>query len=75
MENHEAAQKGIEGLLKEILAESFTNLGRKHIQIHEAQITSIKIKKSKPTPRHIIVKFAKYKYKEKKSKNKKKPLT
>ena len=41
------------------------NLGKvTDIQIQEAQRTPIKINKRKPTPRHIIVKFAKYRDKE-----------
>jgi len=35
------------------------------IQIQEAQRTTIKSNKSKPTPRHIVIKFAKYSDKEK----------
>ena len=35
------------------------------IQIQEAQNTPIKINKSRPTPRHIVIKFAKYSDKEK----------
>ena len=48
-----------------------------HIQIQEAQRTIVKIKKGRPTPRHITVKFAKYRDKEKilKAAREKKSLT
>ena len=42
-------------------AENFPNLGKEtDIEIKEAQRTPIKINKSRPTPRPIIIKFAKY---------------
>ena len=50
--------KWAEGLFEEIIAENFLNLGKDtDIQIQER--TPIKINKSCPTPRHIIVKLAK----------------
>ena len=56
-----------EGLFEEIIAENFPNVGKKtDIQIQGAHRAPIKINKSRPTPRHIIVKFAKYREKEKK---------
>ena len=61
-----------EGLFEEIIAENFPNLGKKtDIQIQGAQRAPIKINKSRPTPRHIIVKFAKYGDKEKNPKSSK----
>ena len=58
-------EKGAEGLFEQIIAENFLNLRKEiDIQIQEAQRTPIKINKSRPTPRHILVKFAKYRDKE-----------
>ena len=37
------------------------------VQSQEAQRTTIKINKSKPTPRHIVIQCAKYSDKEKKN--------
>jgi len=59
-------------LFEEITAENFPNLGKEtdnHIQ--EAHRTPIKINKSRSTPRHIVIKMAKYSDKEKILKNSK----
>lgn len=56
--------KGAEGLSKEITAGNFPNLGKETgIQIQEAE--NSKINRSRPTPRHIVIKFANYSDKEK----------
>lgn len=55
-------KKGIEGLFKEIIAKSFSNLGKKmDIQIQEAQRTPHRLYLPKYTPRHIIIKSSKLK--------------
>lgn len=52
-------------LFQEIIAENFPSLGKKtNIQIQEAQ----EPQQSRPTPKHPVIKFAKYSDKEKKSK-------
>ena len=57
---------GAGNLFEEITAEDLLNLGKEtDIQIQETQRIPIKINKSMPTPRHIIIKFAKYSDKEK----------
>ena len=51
---------------EEIIAENFPNLGKNtDIQIQGAQGTPTQINKSRPTPRHIAVTFAKHSDKEK----------
>ena len=61
----EEGEKGAENLFQEIMAQSFPNEGKEiDLQIQEAQRTPIKINKSRPTPRHIVVQFAKYSDKE-----------
>ena len=51
--------KGAEDLFGEVIAENVPNLGEEtDIQIQEAQKTPIKINKNRPTPRHIVIKFA-----------------
>jgi len=62
----EEGEKGAENLFQEIITENFPNLGKEtDVQIHEAQRTLNKINKSRLTPRHIVIKFAKYSDKEK----------
>ena len=59
-------EKGKESLFEEIIAENFPNLRKgTDIQIQELERTAIKINKSRPTPRHIIFKFAKIVIKKK----------
>ena len=60
-----------------MIADKFPNLEEEtDIQIQSQRIP-IKVNKSRPTPRHIVVKFAKHSDKEKilKAERKKKPLT
>ena len=60
-EKRERAEK----LFKEMMAETFSNLGKEmDIQIHKAEIISNIINPKKPTLRHIIIKFSKWKDKE-----------
>ena len=59
-------EKRAENLFEEIIAKNFPHLGNKtDIQIQKAQKTPKKINKSKPTLRHIVIKFSKYSDKEK----------
>ena len=61
----EERNKGSEGLFKQIIVENFANLRKaRGIKIQEAQRTPIKFNRSRPSPRHIIVKFTKYTDKE-----------
>ena len=63
--------KRVKGVFEKIIAENFHHLGKEtDIQIQEVQRTPIKINKSR-TPRHIIIKFAKYSNKEKNHKSSK----
>ena len=58
--------KGAEGVLEEIIAENFPDLGKeKGTEIQEAQRTPFKRNLNRSSARHIIVKLAKYKDKEK----------
>ena len=58
--------KGAEGVLEEIIAENFPELGKeKGIEIQEAQRTPFRRNLNRSSARHIIVKLAKYKDKEK----------
>ena len=58
--------KGAEGVLEEIIAENFPELGKeKGIEIQEAQRTAFRCNLNWSSARHIIVKMAKYKDKEK----------
>uniref|UniRef100_A0A8C8XY48 L1 transposable element RRM domain-containing protein n=1 Tax=Panthera leo TaxID=9689 RepID=A0A8C8XY48_PANLE len=58
--------KGAEGVLEEIIAENFPELGKeKGIEIQEAQRTPFRCNLNRSSARHIIVKLAKYKDKEK----------
>ena len=59
-------QEDLEGLFEQIIPENSPNVGKETgIKIQEAQRTPFKINKKNLTPRHIIVKLAKYKDKEK----------
>ena len=54
--------KGAEGVLEEIIAENFPELGKeKGIEIQEAQRTPFRRNLNRSSARHIIVKLAKYK--------------
>ena len=58
--------KGAEGVLEQIIAENFPELGKeKGIEIQEAQRTPFRRNLNRSSARHIIVKLAKYKDKEK----------
>ena len=58
--------KGAEGVLEEIIAENFPDLGKeKGIEIQEAQRTPFRCNFNRSSALHIIVKLAKYKDKEK----------
>lgn len=53
-------EKGARNFLKEIMAESFPNLGKEtYIQIQNAQKFSNKINPRRSISRHIIIKMAK----------------
>ena len=55
----------MEGILKQIIAETFPNLGKETgIKIQEAQRTTLKINKNRSTPWHKIVKFTNLRDKE-----------
>ena len=57
--------KGAEGVLEDIIAENFPDLGKeKGIEIQEAQRTCFRCNLNRSSARHIIVKLAKYKDKE-----------
>ena len=50
----EEREKGSEGLFKEIIAETFLNLGKElDIQVHEAKRTANYLNAKRPSPRHI----------------------
>ena len=58
--------KGAEGVLEEIIAENFPDLGKeKGIEIQEAQRIPFRRNLNRSSAWHIIVKLAKYKDKEK----------
>ena len=60
--SEEEKERGAEGLFEEIVTENFPNLGKEtDIQIQEEKRSPIKINESRPMPKHVIVKFAKYK--------------
>ena len=62
----EEREKGAEGVLEQITAENFPDLGKeKGIEIQEAQRTPFRRNLNRSSARHIIVKLAKYKDKEK----------
>ena len=60
----EENEQGIENLFEEIITENFPNLLKeKDIEVQEAQRVPNKMDPKKPTPRHIIIKMAKFKTK------------
>ena len=70
----EEKEEGAENLFKEIIAENFSNLGRKlDVQVHEARRTHDYFNAKRPSPRYIIMKLSKIKdkYNLKTSKRKK----
>ena len=55
-------EKGAEGILEEITAENFPDLGKeKGIEIQEAQRTPFRLNLNWSSAQHIVVKLAKYK--------------
>ena len=66
MPEEEERGKGAEGVLEEIIAENFPDLGEeKGIEIQETQRTPFRRNLNRSSAWHIIVKLAKYKDKEK----------
>ena len=61
----EEKEQGIENLFEKTMTENFPNLVREKImQVQEAQKVPFKMNPNRPTPRHIIIKMAKFKDKE-----------
>ena len=61
----EKKEQGLENLFEKVMTENFLDLvGEKVIQIQESQRVPIKMKPKRSTPRHIIIKMAKFKDKE-----------
>ena len=61
----EEEEQGTENLFKKVVVKNFPNLMREKVtQVQEAQRISIKRNQKRPTPRHIIIKMAKFKDKE-----------
>lgn len=58
-------RKGKEKLFEEIISENFLNLGKETDPDLEFTDNPPKINKSRPTPRHILIKLSKYGDKEK----------
>ena len=54
-------EQGIENLFEKVMTENFNLMREKDIQVQEAQRVPIKKNPKRPTPRHIIIKIAKYK--------------
>ena len=61
----EEEQQGIENLFEKVMMENFPNLMREKVtQIQETQRVPSKRNPKRPTPRHIIIKMAKFQDKE-----------
>ena len=61
-------EKGAEGVLEQIIAENFSNLGKETcIEIQELQRTPFRHNLNRSSARHIIMKLAKYKDKNSES--------
>ena len=61
----EEEQQALEKLFEEVMTENFPTLIRKKAtQVQEAQKVPIKMNPKRPTPRHFIIKMAKFKDKE-----------
>ena len=61
----EGSEQGIENLFEEIMTENFPNLANDKVtQVQEAERAPVKMNPKRPTPRHIIIKMAKFKDKE-----------
>ena len=60
----EVDEQGIEKLFEKVMMENFPNLMReKATQVQEMEKVPIKRNRKSPTPRHIIIKMAKFKTK------------
>uniref|UniRef100_A0ABI7YX58 L1 transposable element RRM domain-containing protein n=1 Tax=Felis catus TaxID=9685 RepID=A0ABI7YX58_FELCA len=61
----EEGEKGVEGVLEQIIAENFPNLGKEtDIEIQEAERTPFRHNKNRFSAWHVVVKLTKYKGKE-----------
>ena len=61
----EEKEQGIENLFEKIMTENFPNLMKEMaMEVQEAQRVPIKMNPKRPTPRHIIIKMAKFRDKE-----------
>ena len=59
-------EQGIENLFEKTMTENFPNFMREKImQVQEAKKAQINMNPKRPSPRHIIIKVAKFKDKEK----------
>ena len=57
----EEEEQGIENLFEKVMMENFPNLRREKVtQIQETQRVPSKRNPKRPTPRHIIIKMAKF---------------
>ena len=57
----EEEEQGIENLFEKIMMENFPNFMREKVtQIQETQRVTIKRNPKRPTPRHIMIKMAKF---------------
>ena len=62
----EEKKKGSEEIFKQIIVESFPNMGKEiATQVQEAQRVPYRIIPRRNTPRHILIKLTKIKFKEK----------
>ena len=61
----EGEEQRMENLFEKVMMENFSNLMREKVtQVREAQSIPIKRNPKRPTPRHIIIKMAKFQDKE-----------
>ena len=57
----EEEEQSIKNLFEKVMTENFPNLVREKVmQVWEAQRFPIKINQKRPTPRHILIKAAKF---------------
>ena len=62
----EEREKGPEKIFEVIIVENFPNMGKEiATQVQEAQQVPHRINPRRNTPRHIVIKLAKFKYQEK----------
>ena len=65
----EEEEQGIKNLFEKVMIENFPNLMREKVmQVQESHKVPIKMNPKRPTPRYIILKYAKFKDKERISK-------